>query len=115
MLDRDAFKDAVREYVEIDDQIKQGARIVNDLRKRARTLAGKIIEHMQMRNISVCALDSGGKVERHARTSLAPIKREYLEEVVAEQLGDHQIAMQIVEAIWSNRATVEKHVLKIPK
>lgn len=113
MLTPETFGERVKEYVELDEQIKSGAKMISALRKKQKEISESLLEFMKMKEIAACNISStGGKLMRKPKRSVQPVKRDVVEELLGKEFQDPNMAEKLADMIWQNRGVVEKEVLK---
>lgn len=96
------FKQAVRAYIELHDDITGGARQLRELRKRKAELARVILQFMKENEIDECALQDG-KLMRRQTKRLEPLKKEHIFEQLKTALRDESQAEATLVAIYAKR------------
>ena len=74
---REDFKNAVKSYIDLHDDIQAGSRHLRELRKRKTELARVILQFMKENEIDECALQDGKLIRRQTK-KLEPLKKEHI-------------------------------------
>lgn len=104
------FKEAVRTYVELHDEIVRCGKDLRELKKKKNDLSKAIIEFMNRNGIDEFQVPDG-KLQRQQRTRKEGMKNEYVLECLRQSLGDEKAAA-LIEAIDAQRNTVQTEFLR---
>lgn len=107
-LDTNDFKRMVMAYVDLCEKMKEVAKF----RKEKTELEKQILDYMKANDISVCRLRDGGQLVVKESKAVAPIKKEFLCDQLAAQLGSRDKAEQLTARMWQNRGVSCKATLK---
>jgi hypothetical protein len=114
MLTAETFGERVNEYVELEAQIKEGSKMVSVLKKKKCEIGESLLEFMKEKGIVACNISqTGGKLIRRPQRSLETVKREYVEEILAKELQDPNMAEKLADLVYQNRNVREKEILKL--
>ncbi len=106
---QDVFKEAVKEYIAVHDQLIETGRQLKEVRKKKTELAEVILEFMKANDIDECALHDGKLVRKESKR-VEGVKKEHilgeLKKIVSETKADELIAN-----IMSNRSITTKDSL----
>lgn len=105
------FKNAVKAYIEIHDELQASARQLRAIRKRKTELSETIINFMRDNDIDECAL-SDGKLIRKTSKRVEGLKKDNIMDVLKEKLGSADAAEAMLVEIYGQRGVVEKDSLK---
>lgn len=113
MLEPEEFKECVKTYVSLHDEITSASKQISELRKKRDAIGGLIVEFMKSKNIDECALqDNGGKLVRRASKRTETLKKEHiLSELLPLLSHDNDRANSCLDAIFSKRSVEVKEVL----
>ena len=106
------FRDAVKEWVAIEDQLTDIRKIVSEKNKRKRKLAETICFFMKQHDKLVCNLSAGGALEMKERKTSVALKKEHVEILLTQFLQDSQSAKEGAEYIFQNKEVRHTHFLK---
>ena len=106
---QDVFKEAVKEYISVHDQLIEAGKQLKEVRKKKSELADVILEFMKANDIDECALQDGKLVRKESKR-VEGVKKEHilgeLKKIVSESKADELIAN-----IMSNRVVMTKDSL----
>ncbi len=105
------FKNAVKAYIEIHDELQASAKQLREIRKRKTALSETIINFMRDNDIDECAL-SDGKLIRKTSKRVEGLKKDNMMDVLKEKLGSVDAAEALLVEIYSQRGVVEKDCLR---
>ena len=104
------FKEAVKEFVEIHNQLLEASRSLKEVRQKKNELAEVILDFMQKNNYEVCSSGNTKLVKRDSKRQ-SGMKDEYILAAVRETFGTDVDPVKFIEAINSKREVVMKPVL----
>lgn len=105
-LDTGNFTNQVTDFLKIDDELKNVAKGVKDLKTNKTTLEDRIAQHMEENGIPE-TISSSGKIKVYTSKSSTPINKALIEEAAAELFGK-EAAEKLTTLIESKREVVEK-------
>ena len=108
MTDAD-FKDAVKAYVTLTDEIQKSSLKMRELRKQKDAVGETILEYMKRNAIDELQMQDGKLVRKKAKRIEALKKEHILEEL--KSVVDQARAEAIVSNIFSHRNVTEKDML----
>lgn len=114
MTSTEQFKLLVREFVDIDEQIRQAQKAVTPLRKRKTELSKDITDFMKQNDISVCDLRDGAKLVVKRAKSVQSLNKDAVAVHLSDSLGKDK-AEELAANIWKNRPVKYKDTLKIAR
>lgn len=100
------FSDRVTDYLKIDDELKNVARGVRDLKTNRTTLEEGIAQHMEENGIPE-TVSTSGKIRVYTSKSRTPINKALVEEAASELFGAEN-AERLVSHVESKRQVVSK-------
>jgi hypothetical protein len=111
MIDAEEFRNCVKSYVELHDEIATAAKHLSELRKKKDALGELVMGFMKNRAIDECELpESGGKLVRKQSKTTETLKKDHiLQELMT--LVDESKAKASLETIYGKRQVVAKEVL----
>lgn len=113
MLTKETFVERVNDYVLLETEIKEGSKMVSALRKKQREISESLLEFMKAQEIVACNISqTGGKLVRKPQRSLETVKRDYIEEILAKELQDADMAEKLADLVYQNRNVREREVLR---
>lgn len=107
------FKQAVVEWVRIEDELAAAAKILRDKRKRKQELADLIAKYLKSHDKTVCDLGDNECLVLSTRKTTSALKKEHVMEVLGEVFnGNQEKAKAITDRMYAMRVSCEKDVLK---
>ena len=109
------FVDTIKEYVEIDDQIKAASKDLQLLKSRKTTLSVAIMGFMQNKQWEVCNISSGGKLMLKKSKTKQGIKKDDVNTKLKkyfDEHGDQKHIENVMKLIFEDREISEKDVLR---
>lgn len=107
------FKDAVKAYIDMHDQLQDASKQLRDIRKKKAELADVIVQYMRKNDIDECTLKDGKLIRKQAKR-LEPLKKEHILDELTKAVGDAK-AEDILVNIFSKRGVAEKDTLRRTK
>jgi len=104
------FKDAVKAYIDMHDQLLEAGKQLRGIRKKKAELADVIVQYMKKNDIDECTLKDGKLIRKQAKR-LEPLKKEHIMEELTKAVGDSR-AEDILVNIFSKRGVAEKDTLR---
>lgn len=104
------FRDAVRAYIDMHDQITEANKSLREVRKKKKELSEVIVEYMRKNDIDGINVRDG-KLLRKQSKRLEPLKKEYILEELAKNVGEAK-AEDIMVGIFSRRAVTNSDTLR---
>lgn len=109
--DRSAdFKDAVKVYIQLHDEITRSSKQLRELRKQKDAVGDTILGWMRTNAVDECELPDG-KLIRKTSKRTEGIKKEFVLEELKSLTGDEARASACLQNIFSRREIVEKEIL----
>lgn len=105
------FKDAVRTYIEMHDEIMASSKKFRELRKKKDELGEGILHFMKHNGIDEFQL-ADGKLMRKAAKRTEGLKKEYILNSLKAVLQSDEKAEACVAQMMSHRAVSEKELLR---
>ena len=104
------FKEDIREWVELDDQIKQVADHLKKLKTLKKTRQESTIKFMKENKLvgQKISISNGGSLKISTIQSVVPITRQYIVNKLKTFFNSKEKAEEIASYIYDNRETVEK-------
>jgi len=97
------FEDSVREWVRLDNKVRQLSDELKELRKEKKPKEDSIIKHLEQNGINVIEIN-GGKLRRNKSETKQKIQQEDIEKALKNKLNT-QKASEIMEYMENNRST----------
>ena len=107
------FRDAVKAYIDLYDQLAAAGKQLRDIRKQKTELAGVIVEYMRKNDIDGINVGDG-KLLRKQSKRLEPLKKEHIMEELAKEVGEPK-AENILVNIFSKRNVTNTDTLRRTK
>lgn len=104
------FKNAVKSYIVIHDELSAAGKQLRELRKQKTALSEKILQFMRSNDIDECALNDG-KLIRRSSKRLEALKKDHILDELKKSMGQDQAEAVLVN-IFSQRGVTEKDALK---
>lgn len=113
MIDAEEFRNCVKTYVELHDEITASSKHLSELRKKKDAIGELIMEFMKHRGIDECELqDNGGKLVRKESKRTETLKKDHILAELLPMLGnDSTRATACVESIFNRRQIETKESL----
>ena len=111
----DQFKNHVKEYVEINNQLSEASKALTVLRKRKTVLMGNICNYMNTNEFDELKLNDC-KLKTYMSTQTAPINKNYIyQRCLLLVRGDEEKAKGMAEFICDPKARPKKQSTKLKK
>ena len=107
------FRDAVKAYIDMHDQLTEASRSLRDIRKKKKELADVIVEYMRKNDIDGINVKDG-KLLRKQTKRLEPLKKEHIMAELTKAVGETK-ADDILVNIFSKRNVTNKDTLRRTK
>lgn len=107
------FRDAVKAYIDMHDQLAEAGKQLRDIRKKKKELSEVIVEYMRKNEIDGINVGDG-KLLRKQSKRLEPLKKEHIMEELTKEVGDSK-AENILVNIFSKRAVTNTDTLRRTK
>jgi hypothetical protein len=111
-LSENSFKDAVRTYIELHDELMKSQKVLRDLRRKKEDIGKSIIEFMRRNHIDEFQV-ADGKLQRRNSKRTGTLKKEHILDGLREALGndDGRIG-EAIKRMNSNRTITEVEALR---
>ena len=111
-----SFVKSVKEYVDLDDQIKDAQKDIKLLKARKDNLSLAIMGFMQSQEWEVCNISTGGKLMLKTSKTKSGVKKETSNSKLTEHFKDNNEVLKhlptIMKMIFDEREVSEKNVLR---
>jgi hypothetical protein len=97
-----AFKERVKEFVELHDQLAASSKQLTALRKKKDEMSQGILVYMKENGLDECEL-SDGKLSRRTSKRTETLKRDTIAEVLKATVGDEKKVATCIDRIFSQR------------
>lgn len=98
------FETDVKQWVMIDNQIKQNSEKVKELRKQRSHLTTKIFSYAEENNLENAVIEiSDGKLKFQQNKQTTPLTFKFLEECLNECIQNEEQVKQIIKFVKSKR------------
>ncbi len=104
------FKEAVKEYIRVHDELIEAGKQLKDVRKKKTELAEVILEFMKKNNIDECATSDNGRLVRRESKRVESLKQDHILGELRAVVGDNR-AEQILDSIVKKREVTIKDSL----
>lgn len=110
-LTETTFKDAVRTYIEVYDELVTSGKALRDMRKKKDALGDSILAFMRAHKVDEVSLGDG-KLMRKNSTRTEALKKEYIIQGLKAALGDDLRVDAVMTQMNANRNTTESESLR---
>ena len=104
------FKEAVRSYIEMHDQLAEASKQLRDIRKKKKELGGVIVEYMRKNEIDGIKVP-GGNLVRMQSNRVQPVNKEHIMEIL-KKIMDEARAEHVLVDIYGKRAVTRSDSLR---
>lgn len=111
MDDLESFKDTVRTYLKIDDDIKKLEVVLKELRKKKKEQEKPIMDFMGKYEIEDCNTGDG-KLHYHVSNVFKPVNRENLKKQLGKFFKNEKLGEECTNYIYENREKEQKVQIK---
>lgn len=113
-VSKDEFKQWVRDFRDMDEEISAAGKALSQLRKSRKDLLDNIHEWMRMNKVPHVRLNKQGRrIERFVDHKPVPVNQRYVQSCLADIMQlDAQAAKEVASAIYSDRPTQEREIIK---
>lgn len=112
----ESFVNSVKEYVDLDDQLKAAQKDIRALKERKQNLSLGIMGFMNSQEWDVCNISTGGKLMLKKSKTKASIKKDTTNSKLMEHFKSNKEIMDnlplIMKMIFEDRDVNEKDVLR---
>ena len=105
-----AFKEAVKEYIRVHDQLMDAGKVLKDVRKKKGELAEVILGFMRKNNIDECATSDNGRLVRRESKRVEALKQDHIMGELRTVLGESR-AEEVLDSIVKKREVTMKDSL----
>lgn len=109
-----AFRDAVKAYIDMHDQLSEASKRLSDIRKKKKEMSEVIVEYMRKNDIDGINVKDGKLVRKQVKR-LEPLKKEHIMEELTKTLGDSGAAEHALVNIFGRRSVTERDSLRRTK
>ena len=110
------FVESVKEYVDLDDQLKAAQKDIQLLKSRKQNLTLAIMGFMQSQEWDVCNISTGGKLMMKKSKTKSSVKKDTTNLKLIEHFKNNQDMLphipEIMKMIFEEREITEKDVLR---
>lgn len=110
---QDIFREAVKEYIAVHDQLLEAGKQLKDVRKKKTELADVILEFMRNNDIDECALQDGKLVRKESK-KMEGLKKEHILGELKKAVGESK-ADELLLNIFNKREVTMKDSLSRSK
>lgn len=108
----DEFKQSVREWLIIEEDISNMQKVVREKRKRLQRLAEFISIYMKQNDKEICDVGNDQALVLKTRKSTGSLKKEYVMKVLSELVRDQESVKEYTDRIYNMRPIKETNVIK---
>jgi hypothetical protein len=110
-LDEHTFKDAVRTYIELYDEIMKVSKEVREMRRKSTELSQAILQFMSKNKIDEFQL-SDGKLCRRTSKRTQSLHKDHIIDTLKCALGSQEKVDKIITEMNANRKVIESECLR---
>lgn len=110
-LDADDFRNCVKKYVDLHDELTTASKHLSELRKQKDAIGQLIVDFMKHKQIDECELQNGGKLVRRESRRTEALKKEHILQELVALTGNETNAERCLETIYSKRGVEVKDTL----
>lgn len=107
------FRDAVRSYIDMHDQLTEANKALKDIRKKKKELADVIVQYMRQNDIDGINVQDGKLVRKEVK-KLEPLKKEHILKELTKTVGEAQ-AENLLVNIYGQRSVSSTDSLRRTK
>lgn len=107
------FRDAVKAYIEMHDQIAEANKQLRDIRKKKKEMADVIVQYMKRNEIDGINIKDGKLVRKEVKR-IEPLKKEHILNELAKTVGE-TLAEDILVNIYGHRTVSNTDSLRRTK
>jgi hypothetical protein len=111
---KEQLQTSVKEYLELDDQIKMLSKAARDRRKKKKELSEYILQLMEQHELTQMNLKDG-KLIYAKSNNLVPLNKKHIVSSLSSYFRDEHKATELFDYLMKNRNRVEKVRLKRTK
>jgi hypothetical protein len=109
----DDFKNLIRMYVELDDQIREARAAMTIIQQKKLLFEQRIMQYMEMNGLHDKAIKlNNGKIRYATARSTAPITKQYVYERMIQYFQNPQQANDLLTLIFENRESTERKCIR---
>ena len=108
----DEFKNSVREWVRIDEDLSNIQKVIREKRKRKQHLSEFIATYMESTNKEICNIGENNAIVLSKRKATCSLKKEHIVTVLNDLLKNEDQSKEMMEKMYSMREVREKSVIK---
>ena len=109
----DNFKDAVQEFLRINDRLTEIRRDTGALNKRKKKLSELIINFMKAQDKEFCNLGEKGSLQLKASKTTQALKKEQVAQLLLQFGDSEERSTEVAEFLFSNKTVKERSVIKL--
>lgn len=110
--DIEEFKQGVREWLLIEEDIGNMQKVVREKRKRMQHLSQYISVYMKKNDKEICDVGNEQALVLKTRKSTGTLKKEYVMKVLRELVPSDELAKEYTERMYGMRPIKETSVIK---
>ena len=111
---KEQLQSSVKEYLELDDQIKMLSKAARERRKKKKELSEYILQLMEQNELTQMNLKDG-KLIYAKSNNLVPLNKKHIVSSLSSYFRDEHKATELFDYLMKNRNRVEKVRLKRTK
>lgn len=114
-MNNEEFVNTVKEYIVLDDQIKEAMKDIKIVKERKSELSLKILELMKTADIDCCNLESGSKLVVKKSKTTAALKPAMIQDELTSYIKNKEDIEKFMEGLKNKRPIKEKDTLSRTK
>ena len=108
------FYNEIREWIAIEEKLKEHNRVASELRKRKNTLEETLLHYIKENKLSNVALKFGTKsVIPYNGSQLPPLNMEFIQSVLNDLLGSSETVEKIISSISRKRESLRRDTFSL--
>ena len=111
---KEQLQTSVKEYLELDDQIKMLSKAARERRKKKKELSEHILHLMEQHELTQMNLKDGKLIYKKSN-NLVPLNKKHIVSSLSSYFRDEHKATELFDYLMKNRNRVEKVRLKRTK
>lgn len=111
-----SFQDNVRQWVHLNNKIKQAKKAISVIQKQKDALGDEVVSYIKANKIQDKVIGiSDGKLQLQVKEALVPVNKEYIEERLLKYFKSADKAEEVLKFIYEDREKYLKESLVLKK
>lgn len=107
------FKEAVQEFLRINDRLTEIRQSTSVLNKRKKKLSELIINFMKAQDKEFCNLGDKGSLQLKSSKSTQALKKDQVEKLLLQFGDSEERSSQVAQFLFDNKVVKERSVIKL--